>query len=147
MGLSKSLISNKLYNTWLFPIYKFFFETIIFPFLFLLGIITCPTTDRRMPWRGLEPPRFVAQDFESRVSTISPPKLFIFQLYIKNLEEFIYWGGGGISSIWCHVDIVPVICNKIIYIYNFIFIFSLFFLLRNYSISWGIGEEGGMNSE
>ncbi len=54
-----------------------------------------------MPRRGLEPPRFVAQDFESRVSTISPPRLFIFQLYIKNLEESIYfigWGGVSIQS-------------------------------------------------
>jgi hypothetical protein len=28
---------------------------------------------------------FVAQDFESLMSTISPPRLFTFQLYIKNL--------------------------------------------------------------
>ena len=28
-----------------------------------------------MPWRGIEPPRFLARDFESRVSTISPPRL------------------------------------------------------------------------
>lgn len=27
-----------------------------------------------MPWRGFEPPRFYAQDFESYVSTISPPR-------------------------------------------------------------------------
>ena len=50
-----------------------------------------------MPRKGLEPPRFVAQDFESRVSTISPPRLFIFQLYIKNLEESIYFIGWGVS--------------------------------------------------
>ncbi len=71
-----------------------------------------------MPRRGLEPPRFVAQDFESSVSTISPPRLFIFQLYIKNLKESIYWGGG-----------VSIQFDAM------------------YFISWGIGEEGGMNSE
>ena len=27
-----------------------------------------------MPWRGLEPPRSLARDFESRVSTISPSR-------------------------------------------------------------------------
>jgi hypothetical protein len=28
-----------------------------------------------LPWRGIEPPRLLARDFESRVSTISPPRL------------------------------------------------------------------------
>ncbi len=38
-----------------------------------------------MPWRGLEPPRLSAQDFESRVSTISPPRLFnsLYEILMK----------------------------------------------------------------
>ena len=30
-----------------------------------------------MPWRGLEPPHHKVVNFESTVSTISPPRLFI----------------------------------------------------------------------
>ena len=38
-------------------------------------------------WRGLEPPRFSAIDFESIVSTISPPKLYlVFIQYIFSSE-------------------------------------------------------------
>ncbi len=61
----------------LFPIYKKSFETILFSFHFLLGIIICPTIDRKVLQRRFEPPRFIAQDFESCMSTISPPRLFI----------------------------------------------------------------------
>jgi hypothetical protein len=41
--------------------------------------------------RGLKPPHFVAQDFESHMSIISPPRPFIFQLHIKNLEKSIQY--------------------------------------------------------
>ena len=38
-----------------------------------------------MPWRGLEPPRSLARDFESRVSTISPPRHFESESYSMNM--------------------------------------------------------------
>lgn len=38
-----------------------------------------------MPWRGLEPPRSLARDFESRVSTISPPRHLESASYSMNM--------------------------------------------------------------
>ena len=38
-----------------------------------------------MPWRGLEPPRSLARDFESRVSTISPPRHLESESYSMNV--------------------------------------------------------------
>ena len=38
-----------------------------------------------MPWRGLEPPRSLARDFESRVSTISPPRHLESESYSMNM--------------------------------------------------------------
>ena len=38
-----------------------------------------------MPWRGLEPPRSLARDFESRVSTISPPRHLESDSYSMNM--------------------------------------------------------------
>ena len=38
-----------------------------------------------MPWRGLEPPRSLARDFESRVSTISPPRHLESESYSINM--------------------------------------------------------------
>lgn len=47
-----------------------------------------------MPWRGLEPPRSLARDFESRVSTISPSrhlsiKWIVFHEYDTYLMSYI----------------------------------------------------------
>ena len=51
-----------------------------------------------MPWRGLEPPRSLARDFESRVSTISPPRhlesesYMMYGIYDKGgVLEYFYW--------------------------------------------------------
>ena len=38
-----------------------------------------------MPWRGLEPPRSLARDFESRVSTISPSRHLESESYSMNM--------------------------------------------------------------
>lgn len=38
-----------------------------------------------MPWRGLEPPRSSARDFESRVSTISPSRHLESESYSMNM--------------------------------------------------------------
>jgi len=51
-------------------------ETITFLFHFQFSIH--PTTCRRVPQRGLKLPCFETQEFKSRASTISSPRLFIF---------------------------------------------------------------------
>lgn len=68
-----SLSNNITQDYFLFII---FFETITFSFHFQFSIqfATC----RRVPRRDLKLPCFEAQDFKSRASTISSPRLFIF---------------------------------------------------------------------
>ncbi len=52
----------------------FYQRFLIYPCVIPVEAYTLMSILNIMPWRGLEPPRSLARDFESRVSTISPPR-------------------------------------------------------------------------